>query len=183
MLETKLKLAPPWITYVNELKAMFESDPTIKIVYSNEDIAVKIYIEDVNKAEAISFLLPEEVVYGNVTLFIYVIPANNDWADSTFDPCAATYKEIFDTAFKDNPVYAYSTEVTGVFSNVLTYVVFKNKVVQFFNDNLNDIHGLISTLYQDIADELFQDDEYDLYGVHFCTDVEEKVWMMPKQWP
>ena len=35
----------------------------------------------------------------------------------------------------------------------ITYVIFKNCVVQFFNDNLNDAHGLISTLYQNIADK------------------------------
>lgn len=27
----KLKLSPPWITYVNELKALFEPDPDIEI--------------------------------------------------------------------------------------------------------------------------------------------------------
>ena len=58
----------------------------------------------------------------------------------------------------------------------ITYVIFKNCVVQFFNDNLNDAHGVISTLYQDIAAELFADYlERSKRGVHFNTDVEDGV--------
>ena len=51
-------------------------------------------------------------------------------------------------------------------TNPLTYVVLKKEVVQFFNDNLNDIHGLETTLYQTIAKDVF-----DGTGVFFCTDI------------
>lgn len=61
------------------------------------------------------------------------------------------------------------------------YVVFKNCVVQFFNDNLNDIYGNISTLYQDIAREIFADAEWE--GVFYCTDVETHVAGMKRDWP
>ena len=64
----------------------------------------------------------------------------------------------------------------------MTYVVFKNCVVQFFNDNLNDCHGLISTLYQDIAAEIFED--ANLNGVYYNTDVERGALGMPLgEWP
>jgi len=29
MTNIKLKLSPPWVTYVNEIKALFENDPDI----------------------------------------------------------------------------------------------------------------------------------------------------------
>jgi len=60
-------------------------------------------------------------------------------------------------------------------------VVFKNCVVQFFNDNLNDAHGVISTLYQNIAAEIFED--ANLPGVHYCTDVERKLGKPLGDWP
>ena len=40
----------------------------------------------------------------------------------------------------------------------------------FFNDNLNDPHGVLSTLYQDIAPEVFANCEL-CKEVSYCTDV------------
>lgn len=176
MKEPRLKLAPPWITYVNKVQAMFGADPEIRIVYDNDEVELKIYVEDSAKADAMQRLLPYYKEFGNVELSIKIIPANNK-----MDLGTVTNKELFDIAFARNPVYAFSQEVVGILTNTLTYVVFKNKVVQFFNDNLDDIHGLVSTLYQDIADELFE--ESDLYGVFYNTDIEEKVGMPLGEWP
>ena len=176
MSEIRFKLAPPWITCVNAIKAMFEPDPEIKIVYNNDDVTLKLFVDNDDKAAAIARLLPEAQYYGNISLKIEVIPAN-----SVKDLNHVTNKQLFDIAFNRNPIYAYSIEVASVFQNVLTYVVFKNKVVQFFNDNLNDIHGIISTLYEFLADELF--DEAELQGVYYNTDVEEKVGMPLGEWP
>lgn len=52
--------------------------------------------------------------------------------------------------------------------NSFTYVVFEKEVVQYWNDNLADYNGLTSTLYQDLAKEIFEDANLD--GVYFCTD-------------
>ena len=46
-------------------------------------------------------------------------------------------------------------------------MVFQNKVVQYFSDNMQDINGFTSTLYQEIAKELFGVDG----GLYFCTDL------------
>ena len=63
-----------------------------------------------------------------------------------------------------------------------TKLVFKNCVVQFFNDNLNDAHGLISTLYQEIADDVLVN--IDFHGVYYCTDVEVgKLGKPLGEWP
>lgn len=65
-----------------------------------------------------------------------------------------------------------------------TYVVFKNCVVQFFNDNLNDPHGIVSTLYQDIAAEIFADMPFPQDGgICFCTDTEHKLGAPLGEWP
>lgn len=175
--DIRLKLSPPWITYVNEIKAMFGNDPEISIVYDNEEVAVRLYVDNAKKAEAIAMLLPEEAWFGNVCLGINVIPANG----KDFEALEKITNDIvFSIAFENNPVFAYSKTITGILSNNITYVVFKNRVVQFFNDNLNDIYGNVSTLYEDIARELFEDTV--LQGVFYCTDIEEKVGMI-NNWP
>lgn len=160
MTSVKLRLSPPWVTTMNEIKQLFGEDPQIKIEYDNENRIVSMYVDDGEKAEAIRNILP--CWLGD--LAIHVVPANGDRKSV---PLSTPAKTLFDMAFKGNPVYSFSYAVEGVFSNVITYVVFKNKVVQFFNDNLNDIYGNKTTLYQEIAADIFTDQN----GVFFCTDV------------
>jgi len=54
--------------------------------------------------------------------------------------------------------------------------------VQFFADNINDCHGVISTLYQDIAAEIFEDGE--ITNAYYNTDIEVgKLGMPLGEWP
>ena len=176
MADIRTKLSPPWVTYANMLKALFDPDPEIDVVYKDNLKAVYLYVDNPEKAAVLSELLPETKWIG-IDLAIKVIPSNSETV--VFD-MEQSNKTIMDTAFSGNPVYAYSVEVEGFFGNVITYVVFKNKVVQFFNDNLNDIHGITSTLYEDIAESIFED--ADLDGVFYNTDVEEKLDMPKGKW-
>lgn len=178
----RLKISPPWVTYINMLEALFGNDSEINIVPDDGGRNVDIYVENAEKAAAIGCLLPEEVFFGNVKLCITIIPANCD-LDNIPDFTYRSKKELFDVVFHGNPVYSASYEVLGLFSNVLTYVVFKNKVVQFFNDNLNDIHGNVSTLYENIARELFDSAQVRLDSVFYNTDIEEKLGMPLGEWP
>jgi len=150
MENVRLKISPPWVTYVNELQAMFDPDPQIAFnvdFRSDEGPKVVLATNNGDKAAALLKLLPTEKAFGNVTLRVIVeCPHVSNLA-------FATPKDLFETAFNGNPVFAYAVSPIedGSWWFSATYVVFKNTVVQFFNDNLNDCHGLISTLYQDIA--------------------------------
>lgn len=172
----RTKISPPWIIYLRKLTALFENDQQVRIVYDNSERKIKLLVDEPMKAAALDYLLPKEAVFGNATLQIVVIPANQ--AETEFDP-AKDLAKTFDVVFKGNPVYAFSHKVEGMFSYNMTYIVFKNRVVQFFADNLNDLHGNISTLYQYIAGDVFRND----LVVSFCTDVEEKVGMPLGEWP
>ena len=177
MSDVRLKISPPWITFVNEVNAMFQHDPDIRIEYDNDNVEVRLYVENSAKAAALEQLLPFEVYFGNVVLTVVVIPANeNDIVQAMSD-----MESLFNAAFDGNPVFAFTRSVQGILSNKITYVVFKNRVVQFFNDNLNDIHGNVSTLYEDIARDIFDDET--IHGVFYCTDIEEKVGMPLGEWP
>lgn len=115
--------------------------------------------------------------FGNIILTVDIdgIPSNRVFINK---------KELFDVAFNRNPAFAYAVSPAdddyAWFS--MTYVVFKNCVVQFFNDNLNDCHGIISTLYQDIAAEILTGEG--ARGVYFNTDIEVgKVGKPLGEWP
>lgn len=154
----KPKLASPWISFYREIEAMFKEDEQVHPVYDEENNVVKLYVENQEKAEALEKILPDHRTFGNVTVTVTVIPANK---------LAEVRDTWFRKAFEGNPAVSYITTITDVFNNPITYVVFKNKVVQYYNDDLGDVHGNRSTLYQDIAKEIFEDHE----GIFFCTDV------------
>lgn len=52
-------------------------------------------------------------------------------------------------------------------SNPIAYCSFKKEVVQYPADDLSSETGLKSTLYEDLAREIFENTD----GVYFCTDV------------
>jgi len=179
MADVRLKMSPPWNIYIKKLEALFDGDPQIafNIKQSEAGPSVVISCNNGDKVAALQKLLPETKQFGNVTLFIGIdgIPSNMAFA---------TPRELFETAFKGNPAYAYSLAPAdeGYWFVSFTYVVFKNCVVQFFGDNLNDCRGLISTLYQDIAQEIFED--AGLHNVYYNTDVEVgKLGKPLGEWP
>lgn len=140
-----MKLSAPWMTYVHELEALFGEDPDIKFMYNEEENIVKLFVADNNKADAIQQILPTEKEFGNVVLKIAVIPGNQ----------LASTESIFKQAFDGNPALesVVSAQLNG---GVFTFAVFKKKVVQFYNDQMNDLHGLKSMLYEDIARDVFE---------------------------
>ena len=154
----KMNMSAPWVLYYRKIEALFGKDPEISVVFDDENNIIRLYVDNQEKAEAIDKLLPDEKTFGNVTISTVVIPANK---------VAESKASIFQTAFAGNPAFAYTQVVDGVFSNPISYVVFKNEVVQYFADNMHDIHGYESTLYQDIAKEVFGEEG----GICFCTDL------------
>ena len=139
----KLNLSAPWTDFYREIQALFKDDPDIQLAYDEDNYVVKMFVEGEEKADALSKLMPSERAFGNVILRVQVIPANENEVSRV---------ELFQKAFKGNTVFSYAktTELTPM-SFGASYVVFKNKVVQYFNDDLSDVNGLRSTLYQDIA--------------------------------
>lgn len=180
MTEARLKLSPPWITYVNMLEALFDGDPEIAF---NLDIdvnncSVTLATNNPDKAAALVKLLPEKATFGKIELQIKVDCQTISNLAFTSD------KHLFETAFSKNPAFAYAVEADASYFLPFTYVVFKRDVVQFFADNLHDPHGLISTLYQDIASEIFRSTTYTCGGgIAYATDIEHKILGMPEIWP
>ena len=164
-----MKLSAPWVNFYNEIKALFEEDPEIKIAFDEEVPEVKLFVENPRKADALMQLLPTEKEFGNVTMKVTVVPADTE----------ETKLDLISEAFFGNPIlsYVWSADTPlGTFN----YAVFENKVVQYFNDDISDINGNRSTLYQEIAKDVFGTDG----GVMFCTEARDNKLTKPLgEWP
>ena len=152
------KLSPPWYGYVNEIKALFEKDPDIKISFDEDNVELKLYVEGTDKYEALTKIIPEEMNFGGTVLKIAIVPANVSEGGAS----------LFKAAFKGNPSVSQMEEVTGVFTNPVLYIAFKKEVIQYYDDNLGDINGNKSSLLEEIARDVFKEKDS---GVLFCTDV------------
>lgn len=151
-----VKLSAPWIKFVNELTALFREDPDVRVEYNEEEQKVRIFVDKAVKANALSMLIPMEKDFGDVVLKIDVVPANIP--DSVGD--------LLMKAFMGNPVLK---EVQNLDTPIgrFSYAVFRKEVVQFYNDDLSDPNGNCSTLYQEIAKDVFGG-----IGILFCTSEE-----------
>lgn len=165
-----MKLSAPWVEFYNKVKALFEQDSEVKTVFEDESKEIKLYVANARKADALSQILPGEKTFGNVTVKITVIPANTN-GGSKFD--------LFADAFDGNPALSYVQHVDAVIG-AFDYAVFQNKVVQYFNDDISDINGNCTTLYEDIARDVFGSDA----GMFFCTEAGSKELTKPLgEWP
>lgn len=153
------KLSPPWVEYYNKLEAFFGQDPDITLEYDDEDHVISIYVEDDVKADALAELLPMEKKFGNESLIIEIIPANKE----------KSYIDFLQDALRGNPAFSQIIHVSDIFD--MYYVLFKNEVVQYYDDALNDPHGNAYTLYQNLAKEIFEDIPI---GINFTTEPKEK---------
>lgn len=181
MSDVRLKILPPWSVYIKKLEALFDGDPQIafNVNWDGRNPSVTLATNNGDKAAALLLLLPPEKVFGNVVLKISID------CDHVSNLAFPTAKDLFETAFAGNPAFAYVVTPEDYWYVDFTYVGFKNCVVQISCDNLLDPRGLISTLYQDIASEIFADRSYHTGGgITFFTDVERGHLGKPLgEWP
>ena len=160
----KTTLSAPWYTFYNELSVLFKEDDEVHIVYDELDQIINIFVENQAKADAMTELLPSVKNFGSIELEINVVPANHLSARRS---TGSTLKDLF----YGNTICEDIVKIEGVFTNPLTYVIFRKEVVQYYNDDLGDAHGICSTLYQDIAKRIFKE----MPDVYYCTSIGAKV--------
>lgn len=154
-----LTLSAPWITFVHYIENLFSGDSEVETSYSEDTYTLKIFVNNEEKYEALRKLIPSTKEFGNITLHIDIVPA--DEKDGKVN-----YADLYKKAFKGNPHVDDIKVVRDYVGGDITFVVFKKEVVQFFNDNICDLHGLMSTLDEDMAREVF----ISVANVNFCTD-------------
>lgn len=157
MKDKKIKMAAPWIIYANQIEAMFKEDKDIDFNFDDgEEKIITLRVAGTEKANALAQLLPNEQKFGNIIVKINVIPANAVGNKSI---------NLFQKAFKDNPAVSEITTVETLWGP-LSFIVFKPKVVQYYNDAMYDLNGICTTIYQDLAKEIFGIND----GIFYCTE-------------
>ena len=162
----KIAISSPWVGYARKLYMLFGQDPEINILYDNDGPEVRLYVNNSEKAEALTKVLPAVKSLGNVELKITIIPDNIE--DTPID--------IFRKVFSGNPILADIITDDNPTQIGFSHVLFKKEVIQYFNDCLNDPMGLETTLYEDLARDIFEDPE----GVFFNTQADDDNFEL---WP
>jgi hypothetical protein len=140
---------------------MFDPDPEVKVVMDEANHTVSVFVNNPKKSAAISKILQQEKKFGRVTLSVQVPPPEGSDGYEFKNGV-----ELYEAAFENNPRLSYVKPKTSIFDTSF-YVVFKNEVVQYFNDDISDINGLCSTLSENIARDIFVGEEIP----NFCTDL------------
>lgn len=158
-----VKLSPPWHIFYEEMHALFRDDPDLAMSEFDDDtMTIKLYFTNSEKVDALTQLLPTEKKFGNITVRICVIPANDE------DESIA---DLFLKAFEGNPALKEVCNSSNAFHSDASYVAFAKRVVQFYADDLSSLYGIKSMLYQDIAKDVFGDKD----GVFFTTSIEDET--------
>ena len=169
----KINLVAPWNEHYNKMVAFFKDDPDVTVLYDEEGKHIKLLVNESFKAEALSRVLKTELEFGNVKLFVSVVPTNDITKDvkNMFDHISSIedYSLEYMHALNDNDSYAYVQVIKGMMGFDAVFVVFKRKVIQYYNDNLGDLNGVKSTLAENIARDIFIPHN----GVFFCTETRD----------
>ena len=178
-----MHLSSPWVELYHKIQAMFARDPQVTVILDEADDGyyIEVYVaDDAEKAAALSAILEAQRYYGNVPVSIIVYMPNEEISVSDH-LSEVRPARLFEAAFKDNPALSRVVEISAPPVIGATYVVFANTVVQYFSDNLGDINGNTSTLYQEIAKDIFSPPG--LAGVYYCTEVPDNATVSNGSWP
>ena len=155
-----VKISPPWTTYYRELVELFKKDKEIFIEFDEDKNEIEITTTKYEKSLALKKVLPCEKDFGGVKLKINVV-----YKEPKMDAINA-FKELV----INNPIFKY-TYVFPTSANPIAYVVFAKEVVQYWNDDMSDPHGITSTLYENLAREVFSENP----GIIFSTDSDKML--------
>lgn len=155
-MEKKVKLYSPWVILFRKYEAFFKEDHNVKVELDNDNKAIRLFVTGDEKADALAQNLPTEIAFGNETVKIKVIPANSPDTSKI---------EQFRKIFEGNKAVDFIGNGSDPVTRDFNYIAFKPEVVQYPADNLSDLNGQQSTLYQELAKDIFGD----LPGIYFCT--------------
>ena len=153
-----LKKSPPWETFFNELKSLFDGDPDVKVVkkYEEDEKIIELLVTGEAKASALMEILPGAVSFGVVGVDIVVKPSND----------GSTKRHLLMNAFNGNANVEFIDSATLPGGGEVNYVVMSDQIVQFFDDNLASCYGAKTMLLEDVARDVFRE----IDGVYFCTE-------------
>ena len=158
-MENELKLNRPDIHMANEIKAIFEDDPNVSAeVNTIEDGSILTFkVNEYKKAAGIRKMLEEKYEIGNLTLEVKVVDISSMNEDIVHD--------VFDS----NPHFNRFTVIPDPLDPNVEYrlCIFNKEVIQFPNSNAGSLHGMESTIMEELCKKYIN-----VAGVIYTTDDE-----------
>lgn len=154
-------LCAPWVERYAKISAFFKEDKDVVVILDAPEKNVRVYVKTTEKAEALDHIMKKELrdsESDTLLCTVSVIPPNDSVAPFLDG------KDVIKEAFKGNPIMRRIEQ--GTFPFGFTYVIFQPKVVRYHNDSLAEWDQCGSTLYQEIAKEIFEPQD----GVFWTTD-------------
>ena len=155
----QVSLQAPWVLHYKKIYNVLTRDPEIEVteLTNNDDeseYSFNIESANCNKIVALSKILKQDLVFGNVSLKINFL-VKNDASDGNASI------DDFLTAFEDNQLF-YGTEESQFYK----YLVFKRDIVSYMSDDLHDYclnsHMIAADMVKDIVNEP--------EGISICTE-------------
>ena len=146
--KTKFGILSPWWIYYRQMKALFSEDSEIEVVFDPDRRNINIFVDNPDKAEALKSFIPSMVTLAGVKFFNNIIPS-----DKAVTPVEGSVAE---RAFAGNEavvdIYLFESEFM---TNSMTFITFKNVVVQYYSDNAGSLDGITSDIYENLARAIF----------------------------
>ncbi len=137
----------PWDEYAQAAKALFADDPDVTVDDAVEvdggDYKVVVRVHGDDKAKSISELMPTELTFGNVTLYVEVVPDNER---------ELTVADHIRRAFAGNRLFVDVLDVPLTSETFgATYVLFLPECVQYYSDDLRSPYGATTVAVEEVA--------------------------------
>lgn len=145
VMDDNLSLLSPWMVYVNRVKVLFAGDDEVTVKYDDESTTLSLLVDNHDKAEALSTLLPLSKEFGNVTLDINVVPCNSEQSEA----------DLYRKAFKDNRVLFDVAEGYGPAGDI-AYALFVPEIIQLREDDISQFDGLTTITYAELAKSVLE---------------------------
>lgn len=173
-MKEELKLSAPWEIFYSEFILLFKDDPDISSITFDDAPGpiktIKMYVEDQDKADALSRIIPNRKEMGNITIHIEIVPANLNNASKV---------DIFKKAFDKNPIIKELKHIEGIGYSA-DYAVCEAKIVQYFNDDLSDVDQKRTCLAEDLVKDIIGE----IPGIFVCTEKIDEIFKAPLgEWP
>ena len=150
----KTTISPPCYTLYNKFEEMFGDDPEISLDMKGVEDGYHIIFESRNsiKLDALEKMLKPSFDYGNIKVSLE-FKVSNESATTTYDFAI--------DAFSGNPMFEdiiLRSFMPGLKPDQVC-VILQKKIIQFFNDNLDDFYGNLNFLPTDVAKEIFVEND------------------------
>lgn len=175
-----LRIQSPWVLFYKEVYALFARDPQIKVLFNNDGPELKIQVKgNDEKAACLGRFFPKEKAFGNVILNCSVVGDNGEPVPDVDLPDKIAIQKVFE----GNEALSFVKDVPTPFGYSILYVVFVKEVVQYYSDNMFDLYGATSTIYENLARDIFEQPFQNADYCSFCTDAEISMGCPLGEWP